>query len=279
MEKTRRQLRKSFLERTVGSLSAALDHAAFAEATAENGGLLQRLDPRVKVFGLALLIVSAVGVHRVVVTLAIFALAVALALLSRIPLSVLATRVWLSVLFFTGTIALPAIFLTPGEMFVRVPLLHWPVTSQGLQTALRLVARAETAATLALLLVLCTPWVHVLKSLRAFRLPVILTVILGMTHRYIFLLMQIAGDFFEARRSRFVAPLNGAEQRRLASATAGVLLGKSLQLSGEVFMAMQSRGFLGEVHTLDEFRMKPRDWLAAGVFAAVAVTAFWLGDF
>jgi cobalt/nickel transport system permease protein len=279
MDKSRQPLRKGFLERTVAALAAALDHAAFAEVSAESGGLLQRLDPRVKVFGFALLIVAAVSVHRTGVTLAIFVLAVLLALLSHIPLSLLATRAWLSVLCFTGAVALPAIFLTPGKMLVRVPFLNWPVTSQGLHTALRLVARAETAATLALLLVLCTPWIHVLKSLRTFRLPVILTVILCMTHRYIFLLMQIAGDFFEARRSRFVAPLKGPEQRRQASATAGVLLGKSLQLSGEAFMAMQSRGFRGEVYTLDEFRMKPRDWLAAGAFAAVAASAFWQGGF
>ena len=37
-----------------------------------------------------------------------------MALLSGVSLATLAKRVWLVVLAFTGVIALPAIFLTPG---------------------------------------------------------------------------------------------------------------------------------------------------------------------
>ncbi len=45
---------------------------------------------------------------------ALFAVAVALGLLSQVSLATLAKRVWLTVLAFTGVIALPALFLTPG---------------------------------------------------------------------------------------------------------------------------------------------------------------------
>ena len=48
----------------------------------------------------------------------------------------------------------------------------------------------------------------------------------------------------------------------MAGAAAGVLLNKSLQLSEEVYLAMQSRGFRGEAYTMDDFRMTRRDWLA-----------------
>ena len=67
-----------------------------------------------------------------------------------------------------------------------------------------LVARVETAATLSVLLILCTPWSHVLKALRVLRVPVVFVVILGMTYRYILLLLQSAHDMFESRRSRMV---------------------------------------------------------------------------
>ena len=158
-----------------------------------------------------------------------------------------------------------------------MPLLNWPVTQQGALTAVRLIARAETAAMLALLLVLSTPWTHVLKSLRALRAPVIFVVILGMTHRYIFLLLHMARDCFEARRCRLVGKLAGAHQRRLAAASAGVLLAKSLQVSEEVFAAMRARGFHGEVFLLDDFRMTRRDWFALAAFVVVATLAFWIG--
>ena len=46
-------------------------------------------------------------------------------------------------------------------------------------------------------------------------------------------------------KSRVVGRLSGSDQRRMVGASAGVLLGKSLHLSGEVYLAMQSRGFRG----------------------------------
>ena len=94
---------------------------------------------------------------------------------------------WIGALAFTGAIAVPALFLTPGVALYRVPGLDWPVTAQGLTTASYLLLRVETAATLTLLLVFTTPWMHVLKALRIFRVPVVFVVILGMTCRYILL--------------------------------------------------------------------------------------------
>ena len=56
-----------------------------------------------------------------------------------------------------------------------------------------------------------------------------------------------------------------------------MLLAKSLQLSGEVFLAMQARGYRGEVFVLDDFSMRRADWLALASFAAAASAAVWAG--
>ena len=109
-------------------------------------------------------------------------------------------------------------------------------------------------------------------------MPVVLVVILSMTHRYAFLLLQTAGEMWEARRARRVGTLDGAQQRRMAAATAGVLLDKSLHLSGEVYLAMLARGFRGEAYTLDEFTFQPRDRLALLGFAVVTILALYLGN-
>src|SRR4029078_7212211 len=127
------------------------------------------------------------------------------------------------------------------------------------------------------LLILCTPWAQVLKALRVLRVPVVFVVILGMTYRYIFLMLQTAQDMFESRQSRMVGTLDGAERRRLAGASVGVLLSKSIQLSRDVYIAMLSRGYRGEVYTLDDFQMRGRDWVALAVLLGIAVLASWLG--
>jgi energy-coupling factor transporter transmembrane protein EcfT len=147
------------------------------------------------------------------------------------------------------------------------------VTWQGARTSAFLISRAETAATLSALLVFTTPWPWVLKALRSFRCPAVAVVILSMTYRYIFVTLETALAMFESRRSRTVGVLEPAERRRLSAAAAGVLLSRSLQLSSEVHLAMQSRGFRGEVHIMREFRAQPADWGWIAGFAAFAALA------
>jgi cobalt/nickel transport system permease protein len=269
--------RKGFVEKTARGLLEATGQVLFAEDMAAASGFLQRLDPRVKLIGIGALLAAAVSVRRLWVLAAILALGIVLALASHIPVRLLTGRVWLAVLAFTGTIALPAIFLTPGAAIYRLPLLAWPVTQQGLRSAGFLILRAETAATLSILLILSTLWTRLLHALRYFRAPVVLVAILGMTYRYMFLFLAAAHDMFESRESRIVGVLEPADRRRLAAASAGVLLGKTLQVSGEVHMAMQARGFRGEIRLLDELRMRPGDWLRLAAFVGAATLAIWLG--
>jgi cobalt/nickel transport system permease protein len=265
------------LARLIAGLLAVMAHALEAERLATTDGLLQRLDPRLKIVGTLGLIITVVQARKLWVILALFAVGIGLAWLSHVSLRTLATRVWIGVLSFTGMMALPAIFLVPGDTLYRLPLLDWTMTAQGLGSAVYLVARVQTTATLALLLILCTPWTHVLKALRVLHVPTVLVVVLAMTHRYLFLLLRTAQDMFEARQSRLVGRLKGADQRRLIAAGAGVLLDKTLHLSHEVYLAMQSRGFRGDVYTLDEFRMQAGDWAGLCVLFIVVALALWFG--
>jgi cobalt ECF transporter T component CbiQ len=267
----------NFLERTLASFVHALERALYAEELAKANGLLQRLDPRIKVVGVLALVIAVAVAHKLWVIGAVFIIALILAVCSRVPLIILIERVWIPVLLFTGIIALPAPMVIPGREVWRLPGLGWPVTAQGLASAGYLVTRVETAATLSVLLILCTPWSHVLKALRVLRVPVIIVAILGMAYRYIFLLLESAHDMLESRRSRMVGVLEGPERRRVAAASVGVLMSRTLQLGSDVYNAMLARGFRGEVYVLDNFQTAPFDWLMLAVFLTLAGGAFYLG--
>ena len=256
-----RRRSRSFIEATLASLLRASEYASAAEHSAESGGVLQRVDPRVKVVGLVLLVIVVAASRHLAVIGALFAFALALALASGIGVSKLANWVWVPVLLFTGAIALPAIALAP----------------QGLRSATFLLSRAETAATLSALLVLTTPWPWVLKALRVLKCPTVLVAILGMTYRYVFEILRTALDMFESRRSRTVGSLSPVESRRLAASAVGVLLSKSIHLSGDVHLAMQSRGFRGEVHVLPDFHARAADWCWLAGFVFLAAAALWWG--
>jgi cobalt ECF transporter T component CbiQ len=247
----------------------------FAEQTARQRGLLQSLDPRVRLLGLFMLVLAVTLSRKLSVVAGLFALALVIAVLSKVRIATLATRVWLVVLAFTGVIALPAIFVTPGHPVAALGPVT--VTEQGLCTAALLILRVETAVTFTTLLVLCTPWTHVLKALRALRLPKEAITMLAMTHRYVFLLVETASQMFESRRSRTVGTLKPAEQRHMAARTAGVLLSKSINLSNEVYLAMQSRGFRGDVHVLSDFHLTMWDYCGLLVFLLAEGIAVWMG--
>lgn len=270
-------LRAGGLARLIEGLLAVAAHAFEAEQLARSDGLLQRLDPRLKMVGTLSLIIAVVQSRKLWVILALFALGVGLAWRSQVSLRTLATRVWISVLSFTGVMALPALFLVAGDPLYRLPLFGWTITVQGVGSAMYLIARTETTATLALLLILSTPWTHVLKALRVLRVPLVLVVVLAMTYRYLFVLLRTAQDMFEARQSRMVGRLKGAELRRLIASGTGVLLDKTLHLAHEVYLAMQSRGFRGDVYTLDEFHMQAGDWAGLCVLLILLALSFWLG--
>ena len=266
---------RGFLESTTVGFTRALTRTMLSEQTARERGLLQALDPRVRVVGLFALVLAVTLSRRIGVVAALFATAVLIALLSRVSLLTLAKRVWLIVLGFTGVIALPALFTTPGRTVTAVVGLA--ITEQGLRTASLLILRVETAVTFTTLLILCTPWVQVLKALRALRLPKEVVMMLAMTYRYVFLLVETAAQMFESRRSRTVGVLKASEQRHLAGSTAGVLLSKSVALSNDVYSAMQSRGFRGDVQILSDFRMTSWDYIGLLAFLLVGGLAVWMG--
>lgn len=269
-------MRRSFLERSIESLHEVADRALFAETIARTPGFLQTLDARVKVAGILALILAVTLSHNLGVIAAIFGGAMILAAVSRIRMFALLARVWLIAFAFTAIAVLPALVLTPGDVALALPY-GLAITQQGVRTVSYLLARVLTTTTLSLLLVVSTRWSDLLRALRAIGVPLVFVAILGMTYRYIFLLLQIASELFEGRRSRRVARLSGADARRMAQATAGALLSRTIRLSDEVYLAMQSRGFRGEVYVLDPPRMKPVDWLALATFAAATAAAILAG--
>jgi cobalt/nickel transport system permease protein len=271
-----RRARRGVIEKTLADLAQALEQSLFAESIARQPGLLQALDPRVKVISILALLI-AVGLSRSVpVLLGLYGITLVLAWRSAVPMGFFIKRVWLFMPFFTGLIALPAFFITPGPPLVHLPL-GLVITRPGALTALFLLLRVSTSVSLGVLLMLTTAWPILLKALSVLRVPEGFILILGMTYRYIYLLLRTAEDMFLSRKSRVVGRMTAAEERQVLAASAGTLLNKSLHLSGEVYLAMQSRGYRGQAHTLDNFRMRALDWLWGVVMAGVAVGAIWLG--
>lgn len=273
---------QSFLEKTLSGISDALEQALFADEIAGEPGLVQSLDPRVKLIATIAFLLAVSLSHNPLVILGIYLLTLPIAYASHVPLGFYFKRVWVLMPFFTGIVALPALFniFSPGQPLVTLlalPNFTLSITEPGVITAAFLLLRVGTSVSIGVLLVLTTRWILVLNALRVLRVPQAFVLIMGMTYRYIYLFLHSVNDMFLSRKSRLVGRVSAKEDRQWLGAAMGTMLAKSYDLSDEVYLAMQSRGFRGEAKTMEEPALHQRDWLGLALFLVVAAGFIWLG--
>ena len=264
-----------WLEHTLGGISASTERAVFTEHHARHRGWLQSIDPRAKLLMFAALVLAASLTGSIVVLAVLYALVLAAARASRVPFDFFVRRVWLGIPLFAGIVVIPAIFLAPGERLFDLALgpLHVAPSIPGVVGAILLVVRVGVTVSMAVLLVLTTPWADLLKSLQQMRVPQLFVLILAMAYRYIFLFLHLANGILEARKSRMVGRTRGGEQRRWISGTMGNLVNRSLKMSNDVYAAMSARGFGGSVRSFSAYRLRPADALAMAGALVVSVAA------
>lgn len=275
--------RGSYLRKTLDGGARLLQQVMFSDDVAGQRGLLQRVDPRVKLGSLLVLLVVGGLAHSMVTLAVLYALTLVLAAVSALPVGFFVKRVWLFVPIFTGIAVLPATLsvVTPGD--VVLTLWHWHatpegLTAQGLTAAARVVCRVAVSISLVVLLTLTTPWVRLLAALRGLGVPRIFIMIVGMAYRYIFLLLGTVTDIFQARQARTPGtPRHDATARAFVGAGVGTLLGKAAHLSEEVHQAMVARGFRGDATTLDRPGLHRIDAVYAVLVVVTAVALLW-GD-
>jgi cobalt/nickel transport system permease protein len=273
--KTATDGRISWVEHTLGGIAGSIEQAVFTEEHSRKDGLLQRIDPRAKL-GMFIAIVLAASLSQSLPILAgLYCVLLVAARASRVPFDFFVRRVWIGIPFFAGIVIIPSIFFAPGPRLFDLPIgpIHLGMSIPGLASAAVFVARVGVTVSVAVLLVLTTPWADVLKSLQTLRVPQVFILILSMSYRYIFLFLHAANGMIEARKSRTVGRTSGGEQRRWISGSMGALMNRSFQMSNDVYAAMLARGFTGQIRTYTTYRMIPRDWLALGSAIAIALAA------
>ena len=249
------------------------------------------IDPRVKILTLILFVVAVSLLRHFLLITGVYLGVLLLALLSGIPLRFFITRVWLFIPLFSGIIILPAVFnvVVPGDPLITLMKFDGPwslgplqipgtlsITRQGISLAAVFIMRVATSVSLVVLLLLTTRWSHLLKALKVLWIPQMFTFIIGMTYRYIHLLLRIIQDIHLAKKSRVIRKTSVGEGQKWVASQMGNVLTKSLLISDEVYSAMLSRGYAKEVKILDTFRMKKTDYLWTCLSILTVVLMLWL---
>jgi cobalt/nickel transport system permease protein len=266
---------RSLARKTADSIARAVTEVLQNEELAARPGLLQRLDPRVKLVTLVLFAVTASLVHSVGVLIALIGLTMVLAAASRVGVGSFERKVWLSAGLLAFLIAMPSAMriFTPGPTVVSLGPVS--LTEPGLMGAATLVTRVVAAAGFALLVIWTMRWSDLLRALSSMRLPDVVVATLAMTQKQILTLLRTVEQIHLARESRTLTRGSAYTDRAWVTERMAFVVRKSMKTADGVYDAMLARGFTGAMPSLTRLRLRPRDWAWAAASVALCAAVLY----
>lgn len=266
-------------------------HVHFLDPYRPRTSPVHALDGRVKfVLTVAfILTASLTPVAAWPVYILLFALVLSVEILSGLGVGYVLKRASLALPFVLA--ALPIIFTTEGIVLFTLPLGAWTLTAsaEGLARFASVALKSWLSVQAAILLASSTPFPELLQAMRAIRIPRLLVAMFGLMWRYLFVLVDEALRLMRARAARSgVSPIStGSKSRvreggsllwrgRVAGGMAGNLFLRAFERSEQIYVAMLSRGYDGEVRTMPLPVLTGDGWLAlvAGLALLILLLSF-----
>ncbi len=269
----RRGRERSLGRKTADSITRSITSVLQNEELAARPGLLQRVDPRIKLLTLALFAVTTSLVHSILVLIALVAVTMILAAASLVGVASFARKVWLSAALLALLIALPSAlsWFTPGAAVAAVG--PFTITEPGLLGVFTLVSRVAAAAGFALLIIWTMRWSDLLRALSALHMPDVVVATLGMTQKQILTLLRTVEQIHLARESRTLTVGTTRENREWVTERMAFVVRKSLKTADDVYDAMLARGYTGAMPSLRRLHVGAGDWLWLAASVAVCALA------
>ena len=188
---------------------------------------------------------------------AFFLLLVAAALASKIPLLLLFKRALIEIPFIIFAILMP--FFGTGEKFEIAGI---ELYREGLLAGTSIVVKGTLGVLAAVILSTTTTAREILRGLERLKLPAVMVQIASFMLRYVNVISDEMERMKVARESRgFVA--TGIKHWKVLATSAAALFIRSYERGERVHLAMLSRGFDGNLPSLDNNKATQRQWVTA----------------
>jgi len=224
--------------------------------------IIHRLDPRIKIIAFVSFIISVIFTPPdSFATFTLYGLLIAiLILLSKVPLWFIFKRS-LSIIPFVAMIAIFIPFFKKGEIAggYSFGALKLTVTYDGLMILWNILIKSYLSILCLILLTVSTKFSHILKALEGLHCPQLIIMVLSFMYRYIFVVQDELMKLRQAKEARSVGGSRWLQVKALASIL-GVLFIRTYERAESVYLAMCSRGFVGEIRTIDKFQIRFSDF-------------------
>jgi cobalt/nickel transport system permease protein len=225
-------------------------------------------DARFKVFSLLLLVFIFASVGKPINLLIIAIAAVALIMLTRIPLLfVLKVLKAPSLLLL---VMVPILIITwGGDVLFSIGFIH--LYSDGLRASIRIAVKSFSIVLVFIALFGTSPLHVTMKAIQFFRMPASLVAIFLFTYRYIFLFVEDVRKLLMAGKLRGHTLQRGMKNMKTSVNVMITLLIRSFEQSERVYASMHLRGFEGGFHSLTDFRCSWRDFAKGFVHLGIGL--------
>ncbi len=251
---------------------------------------IHTMDARVK---LALAIAGIVAINLTPVQawpahVAYLCIVIAIVLIARVRLMGVLGRSTLA-LTFVLMAAIGAPFVHEGTPLIAIPILRGrlAITDVGALRFANVMVKAWLSALLAITLVTTTHFLELARAMRSLGIPLVLTSVILLMYRYLYVLVDEAQRLIRAREARSAAREDGREggsilwRAQVTGRMIGTLFLRTYERSERIYQAMLARGFNGEIRVLRPQKVGMHDVaygsLGLAMFLVIVVVANLIG--
>jgi cobalt/nickel transport system permease protein len=241
--------------------------------------VIHRLDPRIKVLITVAYIVSNALLPdgAWIAFLCAYAFLLTINLLSGLGIGFTFRRSFIALPF--ALVAITVLFSIPGKPVASFHFLMWDttITDAGLLRFVSIVIRSWLSVQMAILLVSVTEFPKVIHALNHLRVPAIITVIISLLYRYLFVLADEVMRMMRARQARSAAAAglrsggSVAWRAQIAGHMAGQLFLRSYERSDRIYNAMLSRGYKGDLMTIHPHQFEKHDVMIGALSVLILI--------
>lgn len=240
-------------------LSAQIDSYAYT-----NG--LAYTSPVTKIFFAASLLILSVLSPSPVIPLAVFIIMVVLIIAAaQIPARFYFDLLIYPLAFAVFSCVLLALFFGNGTPLLQIPLpwVTWTIYSNGITIAFTTFFRVLGAVSALFFLILTTSMNDLFITLRKIHIPKVLIEISLLVYRYIFVFMEVSAKMTTAQKLR-LGQTGWMKRIRQTALLAGNLFIRTLEQGERTLVAMNARGYNGNIRVLED-QPRPNWSVIAGI--------------
>ncbi|MGC8825101.1 MAG: energy-coupling factor transporter transmembrane component T [Bacteroidales bacterium] len=281
-----RRPRTQFVEKNLLNLVRVFPRATNQFYLSDRKGLLQQTPEVMKVWMILVFLMVVSIVHHLGSQLMLLSVTLGLSIFSRINFWHIVRQTLLYVLLFGLLVTFPASLniFNEGKIVFPVMSLEHPhrwwiysipkeigITREGIEYMARISLKILNSVAFVLLILSTTGFEHLIRGLRAIRIPAFFLLVLTLAYKYIVILSQQLYQSFQAMSLRGWNRTNTPLEKEIASGRVGFLFRKGWEHYELTYKAMIARGFNGDLKIVKKNGYKPVNYmLGLGIVVMLA---------